>query len=95
MSEPASARAAMSSSWVGVSRVVKFPDGKVFPEATYAIADVNEDNPMYLWLSVDDANSVTFNAMLTNAQAVELLHRTIDYVAVQRIKYLTYCLNQL
>ena len=48
MSEPALARAGMSGSWAGVSRVVKYPDVNVFSDATCAIADINDDNPMYL-----------------------------------------------
>ena len=63
--------------------------GRWFLETTLAIGDVNAVNPMYLWLSVDDANSATYNAMLTKAEAVELLHWTLDHVAVQRIKDLT------
>ena len=72
-----------------MSRVVKYPDGKRFPYATLAIADVNEINTIHLWLSVDDTNSVTYNAMLTKAEAVELLHRTLGDVAVHRIEDLT------
>ena len=48
VSEPALARAGMSGSWAGVSRVVKYPDGKVFLEATLADDDLYEVNPMHL-----------------------------------------------
>ena len=48
VSEPALARAGMSGSWAGVSRVVKYPDGKIFLEATLADDDLYEVNPMYL-----------------------------------------------
>ena len=50
----------MSGSWAGVSEVVKYPDGKVSPEATLADDYLYEVNPMYLQLSVDDVNSVIF-----------------------------------
>ena len=48
VSEPALARAGMSGSWSGLSRVVKYPDGKVFLEATLGNDDLYEVNPMHL-----------------------------------------------
>ena len=66
--------------------VVKYPDGKGYPEATLADDDLYEVNPKYLRLFIDDANSVTYNVMLTNTEAVQLLHRTLGHVAVQRIE---------
>ena len=48
VSEPALARAGMSGTWAGVSRVVKYPDGKTFLEATLADDDLYEVNPLYL-----------------------------------------------
>ena len=48
VSEPALARARMSGTWSGLSRVVKQPDGKVFFEATLCNDDLYEVNPMYL-----------------------------------------------
>ena len=49
VSEPALARAGMSGSWAGMSRVVKYPDGKVCSlEDTLADDDLYEVNPMHL-----------------------------------------------
>ena len=51
-----------------MSRVVKYPDGKVFLEATLAHDDLYKVNPMHFFLPEDDANSVTYNAMLTKVK---------------------------
>ena len=89
MSEPALARAGMSGLMGGVGGVVEYPNGKDCLEATLAIDDFYEVNLFYFLLSVYDAYSVTYNAMLAKAEAVVLLHRTLGHVAVQRIKDLT------
>ena len=47
VSEPALTRAGMSGSWAGVSRKVKYPDAKVFLEATLADDNINEVNPLH------------------------------------------------
>ena len=60
-----------------------------FLEATLAVDNLYEVNLIYLRLSVDDRISVTYNAMLTKAEADELLRRTFGHVAVQRIGDLT------
>ena len=46
--EPALAGAGMSGTWAGVNRVVKYPDGNIFLEATLSDNDLNEVNPLYL-----------------------------------------------
>ena len=47
VSEPALARADMSSLWPGLIRAVKYPDGKVFLEATLCDDNLYEVNPMH------------------------------------------------
>ena len=47
-SEPALARAGMYDSWAGVSRVVKYPDGKGILEPALAEDDLYEVNSMHL-----------------------------------------------
>ena len=46
--EPALPRAAKSGLWSGLSRVVKYPDGKVIFDATLRDDDLYEVNPMDL-----------------------------------------------
>ena len=48
VSEPAFARAGMSVTWPGVGRVFKYPDGKIYLEATLADDDLYEVNQLYL-----------------------------------------------
>ena len=47
VSKPASSLAGMSGLWSGLSRVVKYPDGKSLLEATLC-DDLYEANPMHL-----------------------------------------------
>ena len=86
LSEPALARAGMTGSWSGLSQVVMYPFGKVFLEATLCDDDLHEINPVHLCLPAEDDECVAHNAMLTKGEAVELLHRTLGNVAVQRIE---------
>ena len=58
----------------------------MFLEATLCDDELYEVNPIQLWLDAENDKSVSHIPMLTNVEAVDLLHRTLGHVDVQRIE---------
>ena len=69
VSNPALARAWMSGSSAGENKLVIIIDREILLGATLAVNNFYEVNLIHFCLSVDDTNSVLYNAMLTKAEA--------------------------